>query len=197
MKRRIALLLAIVVPALILLVATTQSNKGKGEPVDILRHVVKDIDGNEVDLAIYKGKVILIVNVASKCGFTGQYGALENLYQKYKDKGFVILGFPSNDFLRQEPGTEADIKAFCSLNYGVTFPMFSKIRVSGRNKEQPYKDLTDKSTNPNFAGSVKWNFTKFLIGRDGTVVNRFSPTTKPDAKAVIDAIEKALAENAE
>lgn len=164
----------------------------KGEPADVLRHVVKDIDNNDVDLAGYHGKVVLIVNVASKCGFTPQYAALEALYQKYRDRGFVVLGFPSNDFLHQEPGTESEIKAFCALNYGVTFPMFAKVTVVGGDKTPLYKDLTGKSANPNHAGGIKWNFTKFLLGRDGKVIDRFAPTTAPDAEDVIAAIEHAL-----
>ncbi|HOC70081.1 MAG TPA: glutathione peroxidase [Candidatus Hydrogenedentes bacterium] len=166
--------------------------EAKGEPVNILRHTMKDIESNDVNLSDYLGKVVLIVNVASKCGFTDQYASLEALYKKYKDQGFVILGFPSNDFLRQEPGTDQEIKAFCTLTYGVSFPMFSKIAVTGKNKAPLYKDLTEKVANPNFSGGIKWNFTKFLIGKDGTVVDRFAPTTKPDADKVIAAIEKAL-----
>lgn len=163
-----------------------------GEPVNVLRHTMKDIDGNDVDLSQYLGKVVMIVNVASKCGFTPQYKELEELYQKYKDDGFVILGFPANDFLHQEPGTDEEIKSFCSLNYGVTFPIFSKITVLGRNKAPLYEDLVSRKTNPNHGGMIKWNFSKFLIGRDGKVINRFAPTTTPSDKSVITAIEKAL-----
>lgn len=182
-------------PAVVIAVAalTACGTEAKGEPVNILRHTMKDIEGNDVNLSDYLGKVVLIVNVASKCGFTDQYGPLEALYKKYKDQGFVILGFPSNDFLRQEPGTDQEIKAFCTLNYGVTFPMFSKIAVRGKDEAPLYQDLTEKKTNPNFSGGIKWNFTKFLIGKDGTVVDRFAPTTKPDADKVIAAIDKALA----
>ncbi|OQB41556.1 MAG: Hydroperoxy fatty acid reductase gpx1 [Candidatus Hydrogenedentes bacterium ADurb.Bin179] len=191
MKRGLVLLLT---PAVIMatLVLASCGTEAKGEPVNILRHVMKDIEGNDVNLSDYLGKVVLIVNVASKCGFTDQYAALETLYTKYKDRGFVILGFPSNDFLRQEPGTDQEIKAFCTLTYGVSFPMFSKIAVIGKNKAPLYKDLTEKETNPNFSGGIKWNFTKFLIGKDGTVIDRFAPTTKPDAEKVIASIEKAL-----
>lgn len=163
-----------------------------GEPVNVLRHTMKDIDGNDVDLSQYLGKVVMIVNVASKCGFTPQYKELEALYQKYKDRGFVILGFPANDFLHQEPGTDEEIKSFCSLNYGVTFPIFSKITVLGRNKAPLYEDLVSRKTNPDYSGMIKWNFSKFLIGRDGKVINRFAPTTSPNAESVINAIEQAL-----
>ncbi len=192
MKRSLVLLLTPAVMITTLMLASC-GTEAKGEPVNILRHVMKDIEGNDVNLSDYLGKVVLIVNVASKCGFTDQYAALEALYKKYRDQGFVILGFPSNDFLRQEPGTDQEIKAFCTLTYGVSFPMFSKIAVTGKNKAPLYKDLTEKETNPNFSGGIKWNFAKFLIGKDGTVINRFAPTTKPDAEKVIASIEKALA----
>lgn len=168
-----------------------------GEAVNVLRHTMKDTDGNEVDLSQYQGKVVMIVNVASKCGFTPQYKELEALYQKYKDRGFVILGFPANDFLRQEPGTDEEIKSFCSLNYGVTFPIFSKITVLGRNKAPLYEDLVSRKTNPDYSGMIKWNFSKFLIGRDGKVINRFAPTTSPNAESVINAIENALKDKTE
>lgn len=164
----------------------------EGEAVNVLRHTMKDIDGNEVDLSQYLGKVVMIVNVASKCGFTPQYKELEELYQKYKDDGFVVLGFPANDFLRQEPGTDEEIKSFCSLNYGVTFPIFSKITVLGRKKAPLYEDLVSRKTNPGYSGMIKWNFSKFLIGRDGKVINRFAPTTSPSAESVADAIESAV-----
>jgi len=157
-----------------------------------LLHTVKDIDGHDVALAKYHGKVVMIVNVASKCGFTPQYEALEAIFRKYKDRGFMILGFPSNDFLKQEPGSDAEIKSFCSLKYNVTFDMFSKIAVKGKNASPLYKDLTSKKVNGPYGGSIKWNFTKFLVARDGTVVARFGPTVKPDAPDVIQSIEKEL-----
>jgi glutathione peroxidase len=153
---------------------------------------VKDINDRDVDLAKYRGKVVLIVNVASKCGFTPQYAALESIYGKYKDRGFIILGFPSNDFLWQEPGTNEEIKTFCSTKYNVTFDMFAKVSVRGREASPVYKDLTSKKVNGPFGGAIKWNFTKFLIARDGAVVARFGPATKPDAPEVLKAIEKEL-----
>jgi glutathione peroxidase len=158
-----------------------------------LSHVVKDIDGREVDLATYRGKVVMIVNVASKCGFTPQYAALESIYGKYKDRGFMILGFPSNDFLWQEPETNEEIKAFCALKYNVTFDMFAKVSVRGKGASPLYKDLTSKKANGPFGGAIKWNFTKFLIARDGAVVARFGSTTKPDDLEVISSIETELA----
>lgn len=186
--------IAAFIAALLVSIYTAACNRSvEAKQANVLRHTVEDIEGNPVDLSKYLGHVVMIVNVASKCGFTGQYAALEALYKKYRDQGFVILGFPSNDFLRQEPGTNEEIKAFCTLNYGVTFPMFAKAKVTGKNKIPLYQDLTSKETNPQFPGGIKWNFTKFLIGKDGTVINRFSPTVKPDSEEVIEAIEKALA----
>ena len=127
----------------------------------------KDIDGNERSLSEFMGKVLLIVNVASKCGFTPQYKNLQTLYTRYKDRGFAILGFPANDFGRQEPGTEAEMKSFCSSTYGVTFPMFSKISVKGKDIHPLYAFLTEKDTNPQFPGKITWNFNKFLLGSQG------------------------------
>ena len=155
---------------------------------------VADIDGNDVNLADYKGKVLLIVNVASKCGFTPQYKGLQKLYSQYKDKGFEILAFPSNDFMGQEPGTNEQIKTFCQLNYQVSFPLFSKISVKGKNIHPLYRFLTEKSTNPKFAGGITWNFNKFLIDRKGNIINRFDSKTEPQNPEVIKAIEEALRE---
>ena len=154
---------------------------------------MKDIDGKDVKLEQYKGKAILIVNVASKCGFTPQYEGLEKIYSRYKDKGFVILGFPANNFMGQEPGTNEEIKQFCSLNYNVTFPMFSKISVKGKDIAPLYKYLTEKETNPEFSGKISWNFNKFLVDRDGKIVARFGSRAKPESEEVIQAIEKVLA----
>ena len=154
--------------------------------------VVQDIDGRDVSLSEYKGKVLLIVNVASKCGFTPQYAGLQKLYETYKDKGLVVLGFPANNFLGQEPGSNADIKAFCTKNYGVTFPMFSKISVKGRNIHPLYEFLTSRESNPEHGGVITWNFNKFLIGRDGKILNRFGSRTAPADPELVNAIEKAL-----
>ena len=153
---------------------------------------VKDIDGKQTDLAAYRGKVVMIVNVASRCGFTPQYAALESLYEKYKDRGFVILGFPQNNFLGQEPGTDAEIKMFCSTKYSVTFPMFSKISVKGEEIAPLYAWLTSEKTDPGFDGDIEWNFAKFLVNREGKVVNRFHPKIKPDSDEVMSAVEKTL-----
>jgi len=154
--------------------------------------VVKDIDGEEVKLGKYEGKVILIVNVASKCGFTPQYEGLQALYEKHQPEGFVVLGFPANNFLGQEPGSNEEIKQFCSLTYGVTFPMFSKISVKGGDIAPLYVYLTDASTNPRFSGDISWNFNKFLIGRDGTILNRFDSKDSPTSDKVLQAIKEAL-----
>jgi glutathione peroxidase len=152
---------------------------------------LKDIDGKETSLAPYKGKVLLIVNVASKCGYTPQYKGLEATFEKYKDKGFEVLGFPCNQFGGQEPGTNEQIKEFCSSNYSVTFPLFDKIEVNGPNRHALYKELAgDASPYP---GDIKWNFNKFLIGKDGKIVKRFDSKVKPDSPEVAQAIEAALA----
>ncbi|MDC7231684.1 MAG: glutathione peroxidase [Spirochaetales bacterium] len=153
---------------------------------------VKDIEGNVISLSEYQGKTIMIVNVASKCGFTPQYEGLEALYRQYKDRGFVILGFPSNDFLWQESGSNEEIKAFCTLNYGVTFPMFSKIRVKGKNADPLYQYLTGTDTNPEFGGKITWNFNKFLIDSEGNIVNRFESSTEPLSGEVVSALEGLL-----
>jgi glutathione peroxidase len=154
---------------------------------------MKNIDGKEVDLAQYKGKVILVVNVASQCGLTPQYDGLQSLYEKYKDQGFVVLGFPANEFGRQEPGTDAQIKEFCTSKYDVTFPMFSKIVVKGEGIHPLYRYLTSKDSNPQFAGDIAWNFSKFLVDKNGKVVARFEPRETPESDKVSQAIETAIA----
>lgn len=154
---------------------------------------VKDIDGKDQKLEQYKGKAIMIVNVASRCGYTPQYAGLQKIYQQYRDKGLVILGFPANNFLGQEPGSNEEIKQFCSVNYQVTFPMFSKISVKGKDIAPLYKYLTEKETNPEFAGDISWNFNKFLIDRQGKIVARFGSRTTPEDAEVVRAIEQALA----
>jgi glutathione peroxidase len=154
---------------------------------------LNSIDGQPAPLAAYKGKVVLLVNVASKCGFTPQYSALESTYEKYKDRGFVIVGIPANNFGAQEPGSNQEIKTFCSSKYHVTFPMMAKVSVKGDDITPLYQFLTDKSSNPQSGGEIKWNFTKFLIGPDGRVITRFEPEITPDSPQVTSAIEEALA----
>lgn len=157
-----------------------------------LDFTVKDIDGDDVSLAKYRGKVVLIVNVASKCGFTPQYEDLQRLHEQYAGDGLAILGFPANNFLRQEPGTNEQIKQFCTTNYGVEFDMFAKVSVKGRNMCELYRYLTSKKSNPEFGGGIKWNFTKFLLDREGKVIARFGSRTRPSDPKVISAIEAAL-----
>ena len=149
------------------------------------------IDGEPTSLSHYKGKVVLLVNVASRCGFTPQYSALESIYEKYKDQGLVLLGFPANNFGAQEPGTNAEIKSFCTLKYSVTFPMFAKVSVKGDDTTPLYQYLTQQA-NPTVAGDIKWNFTKFLVDRSGKVVARFEPAVKPDSPEVTAAVENLL-----
>jgi len=148
---------------------------------------MKTIDGKEMPLSSLKGKTVLVVNVASKCGFTPQYTALEAVYEKYKSKGFVIVGFPANNFGLQEPGTDEEIQTFCRSKYMVTFPMFSKISVKGDDKAPLYQYLTGTG-----GGEIKWNFTKFLVDKDGKVITRFESAVTPDSPQVISAIESAL-----
>ncbi|HMT27940.1 MAG TPA: glutathione peroxidase [Bacteroidia bacterium] len=158
----------------------------------IYNFTVNDIDGKPVKLSDYKGKTILIVNVASKCGYTPQYEDLQAFYDKNKDKNFVILAFPANNFLSQEPGTDAEIKSFCSSNYGVTFPVFSKISVKGKDMAPLYQFLTEKSQNGVVDAPVKWNFQKFLIDKEGRVVTFFAPGTKVTDKEFLDVVAPFL-----
>ncbi|MFC1764712.1 glutathione peroxidase [Planctomycetota bacterium] len=155
---------------------------------------LETMTGETIPLDTYRGKALLIVNTASKCGFTGQYEGLQALYEKYQDQGLVILGFPSNDFLRQEPGTNEEIQSFCQLNYGVTFPLFAKIRVKGKDQHPLYQYLTSPDTNPNHSGKISWNFNKFLINRKGEVVARFGCRTKPLDDKIISQLKLALGE---
>ena len=164
--------------------------------VSPLTFTVKDIDGKDYDLAQLKGKVVLIVNVASKCGLTKQYAGLQKLYDTYKDRGFVIIGFPANNFGGQEPGSEEEIKTFCSTKYNVTFPMMSKISVKGENQHALYDLLTHK-TPQEFQGEIGWNFTKFVVDRNGQVFARFASKTTPQDEQVIAAVEKALGAKSE
>ena len=158
----------------------------------VYSHKLLDIDGSETSLAEYKGKVMLIVNVASRCGFTKQYKGLEELYIQYKSKGLVLCGFPCKQFGRQEPADEAEIKAFCTARFGVTFPMFSKIEVNGATRHPLYETLVGKDSQTK--GNIKWNFTKILVGRDGNAIDRFGSLTSPSSSKLRKAIEKALEE---
>ena len=171
----------------ILLIMATSLFAGSG----VYSFTLNSIDGKPAPLADYKGKVVLLVNVASQCGYTPQYSALEAIYEKYKGQGFVILGFPANNFGAQEPGTNEEIKTFCTRKYSVTFPMYSKISVKGADQAPLYSYLT-RETGTGIAGEIQWNFTKFLVDRDGKVVQRFEPAVTPDSKEVTAAIEKQL-----
>ena len=150
------------------------------------------LNGTPTPLASFKGKVVLVVNVASQCGYTPQYEGLQALYAKYKDQGFVIAGFPANNFGGQEPGTNEEIGAFCKSKYGVTFPMFSKISVKGGDQSPLYQFLTDRSANPKTGGEIQWNFTKFLVDRTGKVIQRFEPAVEPQSKDLVSAVESTL-----
>ena len=160
----------------------------------IYSYTLKSIDGQPVSLKTYRGKVLMVVNVASKCGYTPQYAGLEALYRKYKDRGLVIVGIPANNFMQQEPGTNAEIKTFCRNKYDVTFPMMAKVSVLGEDKAPLYAYLTDKSINPQIGGDIKWNFTKFLFDRNGKPLQRFEPAVTPDSPEVTKAVEAALAQ---
>ena len=172
-------------------VAVAADKKDKDVPA-VLDFEMESLEGEEVNLADYEGKVLLIVNVASKCGATPQYEALEDLNRKYKDKGLVVLGFPCNQFGKQEPGTAKEIREFCESTYDVTFDMFAKIDVNGEDAAPLYKYLTSEETNPEHAGKINWNFEKFLISRDGEVVARFKTAIAPDTEDVVQAIEEEL-----
>jgi glutathione peroxidase len=179
--------LEIYLPFGVLLIMATSLFAASG----VYSFTLNSIDGKPAPLGDYRGKVALLVNVASQCGYTPQYSALETVYEKYKDQGFVILGFPANNFGAQEPGTNQEIKTFCTRKYSVTFPMYSKISVKGADQAPLYSYLT-KETGAGIAGEIQWNFTKFLVDRDGKVVQRFEPAVTPDSKEVTAAIEKQL-----
>lgn len=165
---------------------------GHYPPKTVYDFTVEDIAGNKVELSKYRGKVLLFVNVASKCGLTGQYEDIQKLYEKYADQGLVVLGFPANNFMNQEPGNNEEINSFCTQKYGVTFPMFGKISVKGKNIHPLYEYLTQKKKNGAVDAPVSWNFQKFLVGKDGKVIESFAPRTKVSNKEVIAAIEQAL-----
>jgi glutathione peroxidase len=167
-----------------------------GAETGIAAFQVKDIEGNDVALSRYAGKVLLVVNVASKCGLTGQYAGLQELYGKKQAEGLEVLGFPANNFLWQEPGSNEEIRQFCSIKYKVTFPMFSKIDVKGRDIDPLYAWLTRQKSSPVGPGKVSWNFEKFVIGRDGRVAGRFSPSTPPEDPALVALLESELAKPA-
>lgn len=160
-------------------------------PTSVHDFELNNIEGENIPLKKYEGNVLLIVNTASECGFTPQYEGLQALYEEYKDQGLVLLGFPANNFGGQEPGTDKEIKQFCEANYGVSFPMFSKISVKG-NDINPLFDFLTKQENPDFTGAIKWNFEKFLVSKDGTLLRRFRSDVTPQSDQIINAVEDAL-----
>jgi len=168
------------------------STPSDDDPKSIYDFKVKSIDGQEVELSKFKGKTILVVNVASRCGYTRQYADMQAAYEKFKDRGFVILGFPCNQFGGQEPGTEEEILEFCSTNYGVEFPMFSKIEVKGEGADPLYKYLTKLATKPKEAGEISWNFEKFLINAEGEVVGRYRSAVSPTSDEMVALLEEML-----
>ena len=166
--------------------------EGEKKVTGPLEFKMAGIDGKEVDLSKYKGKVVLLVNVASKCGYTKQYTGLQAIYEKYEKQGFVVIGVPANDFGAQEPGTNEEIVKFCSSKYSVTFPMLGKVSVKGKEMTPLYSYLTSKETNPKFAGEIGWNFEKFLIGKKGEVVGKFKSGVAPESDELIKAIAAEL-----
>ena len=185
--------LALLVAPLALLPVFAADEAAAPAPASPLAFTMNRIGGQPVDLASYRGKVVLLVNVASKCGLTKQYKELQALHDKYGSQGLAIVGVPANNFGGQEPGTLAEIQQFCTATYGVKFDLLAKVSVKGEDICPLYAFLTDAKTNPQFAGEIKWNFTKFLLNRQGQVVARFEPRTTPDAPEVITAIEAELA----
>ena len=179
---------------LAILLAGTVSLEGGEAAAPALDFTLKSLDGKVVDLSTYKGKVVMIVNVASKCGLTPQYEQLQDLHEKYSGQGLAILGFPCNQFKGQEPGSAQEIRKFCSANYGVEFDMFSKIEVNGDGADDLYKYLKSVSTSPQGSGEISWNFEKFVLDRSGNVVARFQPRTRPDDPAVVSLIESKLSD---
>mgnify|MGYP001199916467 CR=1 FL=1 len=201
MKKYLSIIVSVLIVVTVVAFATIKNGEASAENRSETKEVknmakkigdfkVKDIDGKEVDLSIYEGKVVLIVNVASKCGYTKQYNGLEAIYKKYKDQGLVILGFPCNDFGGQEPGTNDEIKEFCSTKFSVTFPMMDKVSVLGENKTPLFAFLTDNSVTG--IKDIKWNFEKFLINKKGEIVERFVSKDEPEGEKVTKAIEALL-----
>lgn len=189
MPRLLPLFVCVVVMSPLILA----EEKGARKVPAVLNFKMQTLDGQPVELSKYQGKVVLFVNVASECGLTPQYKGLQALHERYAKQGLAIVGVPANEFGGQEPGSNAQIAAFCKKNYGVTFDMLAKVVVDGKDICPLYRYLTSKETNPKFGGPLKWNFTKFLIGRDGQVIGRFEPNIEPEAKELVEAIEAALA----
>ncbi len=186
------------IPAILIGLASSNAvaaDEETKEPSSVLQIKAESIDSETVKLGDYQGDVLLIVNTASRCGYTPQYAGLQDIYEKYQERGFKVLAFPSNDFGRQEPGNDAQIKQFCTENYDVSFPLFSKIVVKGSDKHPLYQFLTSKQANGSFGGEIRWNFTKFLVNRKGEIVGRFEPNVDPESPQLTSAIETALDES--
>ncbi|MFO0877516.1 MAG: glutathione peroxidase [Gemmataceae bacterium] len=186
MRLLFSLAVALLAPVVVL------ADKEEKKVSSPLSFKMKGLDGKDVDLSKYKGKVVMFVNVASECGLTPQYKQLQKLHETYAEKGFVLIGVPANEFGAQEPGTNKQIAEFCKKEYNVSFPMLAKVVVKGKGITPLYEVLTSKKSNPKFGGDIGWNFTKFLVGKDGQVIARFEPRVSPDAQEVIDAIEAEL-----
>jgi len=186
----------VLIIVLIVVIISLAVSPGASHPPEdkksVLEYTLALADGTPQPLERFRGKVLLLVNVASKCGFTGQYEGLEKLQKKYESEGFSVLAFPANDFLGQEPGTNEEIVTFCRMSYGVTFPVFAKISVIGAEQHPLYRFLTNEATNPGFAGKISWNFNKFLVDRTGKVVARYGSRTVPEDAQLIADLEKAL-----
>lgn len=189
---RVSLLLFAVVP-MVLIARSAPADEPQPVPATVLDHSLKSIDGQEISLTKFKGRVLLLVNTASQCGYTPQYEGMQTIYEKYKDQGFEVLAFPANEFGGQEPGSDSEIKSFCTQRYKTTFPLFAKIVVKGEGKHPLYRFLTEEETNPQCPGEVSWNFTKFLVDRQGKVIARFEPGDEPEGEKVTKAIELAIA----
>lgn len=194
MKKTLLLFTLFLLPLIYLATPTISKGAEVSNLSSLYDLKVNDINGQELSLSTFKGQVLLIANTASKCGFTSQYKDLEAIYEQYKDKNFSVLGFPSNDFLSQEPGTNEEVKNFCTSKFGVTFPLFSKAEVTGGNKQPLYRFLTELS-GEEFTGEIKWNFEKFLIDRKGKVRARFGSFTNPSSSRITSKIEELLAES--
>ncbi len=193
MTKRVTLSFAVALILILSAAGVANIKTTANEMAGVFEFTMNSLAGESVDLERYRGTVVLIVNVASECGYTYQYDGLQNLHEKYADQGLAVLGFPSNDFGRQEPGSAAEIQDFCERNFGVEFDMFAKIVVRGRNKVPLYDYLTSSATNPESPGEVEWNFEKFLIGRDGEIIGRFRSAVEPESRQITGAIESALA----
>lgn len=193
MKKKILFASLMAASLLMAFPVSAKEKSGKTEKAKSVHDfVLKDINGKDVKLKQYRGKVVMLVNVASKCGLTPQYDGLQKIYTRYQGQGFVVLGVPANNFGGQEPGTNEEIKTFCSTKYNVTFPMFSKVSVKGDDIDPLFRFLTDKESNPEFGGDIAWNFNKFLIDRNGKIIARFSPKETPESEKVIQTLEAAL-----